>query len=186
MKAEERNKRVAEFFRKEQPRLVAYTRKLMDSSEDLEPEDIVQDVMEGVFGLADITRPIENLGAYVYQSVRNRVIDFFRRRKKTVSLDEQTGDNRTPFLDRLRDERLETDTIIERRDLARRLADVFDRLNDREKAVVMATEIEGRPFEELSRDWGEPVGTLLSRKSRALAKMEKLLSTEKTRKGGLS
>jgi RNA polymerase sigma factor (sigma-70 family) len=186
MRPEERTRRVADFFKREYSRLVSYTRKLLDSSEEQEPEDIVQDVMEGVFGLADVTRPVENLGAYIYQSVRNRVVDFFRKRKKTISLDKNRDDSLPPPLELLRDERLETDMVVDRRDLGRRLARAFDRLSDREKAVVMATELEGRSFEDLSKEWGEPMGTLLSRKSRAMAKLGKILLTEKKRKGGLS
>jgi RNA polymerase sigma factor (sigma-70 family) len=182
MRQKGQDQRIADFFRKEYGRLVAYTRKLVDQAADEEPEDIVQDVMAGIFGIADVARPVENLGAYVYQSVRNRIIDLFRRRKKTVSLDAEPNGEGLSLTGILRDVRVETDTVIERRDLARRLSDAVDRLNDREKAVVLATELEGMSFAELSREWDEPVGTLLSRKSRAMAKLEKFLTLEKTGK----
>ncbi len=52
----------------------------------------------------------------------------------------------------------------------------MDGLADEEKAVVLATEIEGRTFKELAADWDVPIGTLLARKSRALGKIRKRLT----------
>jgi len=51
----------------------------------------------------------------------------------------------------------------------------MDRLNINERAVVIATEIEGFTFKELSEMWDVPLGTLLAQKSRALAKLRESL-----------
>ena len=42
--------------------------------------------------------------------------------------------------------------------------------------LILATSFENRTYEELSRQWNVPLGTLLSRKHRALSKMNKILS----------
>jgi DNA-directed RNA polymerase specialized sigma24 family protein len=68
-------------------------------------------------GEADFTVPIEDLSAYIYRALRNKVIDS---------------------------------------------------LSPEQKAVLIATEFEGRTFCELSEEWQIPIGTLLARKSRAL------------------
>jgi len=47
-----------------------------------------------------------------------------------------------------------------------------------EQAVIIATEFEGQTYEELSDEWDVPLGTLLSRKHRALSKLHKQLLTE--------
>ena len=44
-----------------------------------------------------------------------------------------------------------------------------------EQAVVIATEFENQTYEELSQEWEVPIGTLLSRKHRALSKLHKIL-----------
>ena len=54
-------------------------------------------------------------------------------------------------------------------DLSRLMGD----LNEDEKKLIVATEINGQTFKDLSRIWNVPVNTLLSRKSRAMAKMQK-------------
>jgi DNA-directed RNA polymerase specialized sigma24 family protein len=44
----------------------------------------------------------------------------------------------------------------------------IDALGDDEKAIVVATEFDDRSFKDLSEEWETPLGTLLSRKSRAI------------------
>jgi RNA polymerase sigma factor (sigma-70 family) len=66
------------------------------------------------------------------------------------------------------------------------LEDVFAAMEDlsaKEKAVILATEMEGRTFKELAEEWRIPLGTLLARKSRALEKIRKQLTgqTNKTK-----
>ena len=48
------------------------------------------------------------------------------------------------------------------------------------RAVLIATELKGKSFRELSEEWDEPMGTLLSRKSRAVKTLRKLLEEERT------
>jgi DNA-directed RNA polymerase specialized sigma24 family protein len=49
------------------------------------------------------------------------------------------------------------------------------KLEPKQRAVWIATEIEGYTFKELAAKWEEPIGTLLSRKSRATKILRKLL-----------
>ena len=47
----------------------------------------------------------------------------------------------------------------------------LEQLKPSERAIWIATEIEGIPFQELAESWEEPMGTLLSRKFRAEKKI---------------
>lgn len=67
--------------------MVNYVRGKAAEIAEQDAEDIVQDVVFNMVDRADITSPIENLIAYAYQALRNRIIDSFRTRKKKVSLD---------------------------------------------------------------------------------------------------
>jgi DNA-directed RNA polymerase specialized sigma24 family protein len=60
---------------------------------------------------------------------------------------------------------------FESRDLYRRTIGLIDRLPDRDQVLVVATEMEGVTFSELSEKWGIPIGTLLSRKARVMVKL---------------
>ena len=50
----------------------------------------------------------------------------------------------------------------------------LESLSDDHREIVVATEIEGITFAEISDETGIPVGTLLSRKHRAMANLQKI------------
>ena len=75
MDKEKQTERFVDFFRVERQRLIGYIRHRIEDTAQRDGEDIVQDVFFNVFNKSDITEPIENLTAYVYQAPRNRTID---------------------------------------------------------------------------------------------------------------
>ncbi len=60
---------------------------------------------------------------------------------------------------------------LERKEIRAQIHDALDELSFEQRRVFIATEIEGRPYRELSDLWGIPVGTLLSQKHRAVQKI---------------
>lgn len=155
----------SDFFRKERLRLIRYVRTLIEDSGDRDAEDIVQDVMLSIFDKADVTIPIENLAAYVYRSLRNKVIDIFRKKHEVVSLDEvicQAG--------------FDPARQVERKELIEHIFSAMDSLSPVQRSILIATEFEGKSYRELSEEWKVPVGTLLARKSRALNKIKQELT----------
>ena len=89
----QRKSKIIAFFADERERLVSYVRRFIEDTAERDGEDIVQDVMIHIFARADVTIPIENLAAYVYQSLRNRIVDYIRKRKEMVSLNESPLDD---------------------------------------------------------------------------------------------
>ncbi len=169
-------KRLSTFFETENQRLVRYVRGLIDDAADQDAEDIVQEVAFHLFEKGDIGRPIEHLAAYVYQALRNRVIDTFRRTKPDASLDEPlASDEQLCLADIIPDRKNDLQVKVERNDMYRRVVKMIGELPQREQAVVIATEIEGAGFAELAERWDVPIGTLLSQKSRALKKIRDAL-----------
>lgn len=164
--------RLAEFLRQEREALVGYVRRRIEDAADHEAEDIVQDVVVHLFDRADPSIPIQNLAAYIYRALRNRIVDYFRRRRETVALQESISDSGQNLA-------LE----IEREEILEDVFAAMEELSTEEKAVILATEMEGRTFKELAEEWGIPLGTLLARKSRALEKIRKQLTgqTNKTK-----
>lgn len=166
------NTRIADFFVTERKRLVRYVRRLIEDAAERDGEDIVQDVALNLFSRADVTVPIENLSGYIYQALRHRVIDYLRRRKLTMSYEDTIGTQGDPALfEFLSASMFDAETRIGRSELRQRLYEAIESLSDDQKAVVIENEFQGRSFQELSREWGIPVGTLLARKSRAMARM---------------
>lgn len=168
---------IINFFHKEQSKLNNFAQKLAAGFNDLESEDIVQDVMLNIFDKHDVTRPIENISAYIYQSLRNRIIDLVRKRKDELSFDSQLAEeNNLSLADILHDARYNTVSEFEKKEIQNDLYKAIDRLNEKDRAVVIATEFENYTFKELSEKWNTPLGTLLARKSRALKKLKSELS----------
>ncbi|MDD5065644.1 MAG: sigma-70 family RNA polymerase sigma factor [bacterium] len=168
--------KISEFFRKEQGKLVWYVRNRIDDSADRDAEDIVQDVMMNLFNKANVLLPVEDLSSYIYQALRNKIIDLFRRRRNEVSLDTPFSAGRNITLkDILHDARYDVATEMEKKEMQERLYAAIETLNEDEEAVVIATEFDDRSFRDLSEEWDTPIGTLLARKSRALAKLKKRL-----------
>jgi len=168
---------VGRFFSEEHKTLVAFVRGLINDAADRDAEDIVQDVAFHLFDNGDITEPIENLAAYVYTALRNRVIDSFRRRKRSESLDKPLFDDDEGLClrDVLRDLENDPELCIEHKDLFGRSMEIINGLPERERALIIATEVEGFSFAELAQLWSVPIGTLLARKSRSIAKIRKTL-----------
>ena len=173
MPSEQRQNRFTQFFRDEYARMVNYVRGKAAEIAEQDAEDIVQDVVFNMVDRADIASPIENLIAYAYQALRNRIIDSFRTRKKKVSLNQPLDDSEEISLaDIISDTRYQADESYSKNKAAALLSQVMGELSDEEKAVVIAVELEGYSFNELSDKWDVPVNTLLSRKSRAMKKIK--------------
>ncbi len=165
-----------EFFSLENGRLKNYVRKQAQRISDMDAEDIVAEVMLHTVSHLSTAGPIENIAAYVYRAIRNRIADYERKRAKSTSLDGMLGeDGELPFLQALVTENDDPFQAEEQAERIHRLTDAIGKLEPRQRAVLIATELKGKSFRELSEAWGEPIGTLLSRKSRAVKALKALL-----------
>lgn len=171
---------MAEFVVRERSRLLAFVRRQWSGLTLTDAEDVLAEVTYNLLSRADVVAQAENLAGYVYRSLANRIVDRRRRTVPTVPLDtgssgvadEVTGS----MLAELHDGSSAPDRAAELSELQGRLHAALGQLTKRERAVWLATEIDGRGFRDLANDWDEPIGTLLSLKSRATARLRTLLS----------
>jgi RNA polymerase sigma factor (sigma-70 family) len=176
MNAEVSAPALAEFFEEEHGRLVGYVRQWLSDSADQDAEDIVQDVAAHIFDRADFIAPIRNLSAYVYRALKNRVVDYLRQKRASLSLDASpSGEDGPALADLVRDETITAQRRLERKELHDRLFRALDSLKPEDRAVIIATDFDGWTFRDLADAWDEPLGTLLARKARALKKIRKFL-----------
>ncbi len=169
---------VYDFFAAEGKKLSGYVKSKFRGSGDTAPEDIIGDVMLGIFNRKGNTVPVQNLSAYVYRCIRNRINDIYRE-KEGVHIESLEGDedNLSPAL-------MLTDNITaldgaERKELKEKLYAAVNSLKPEYRAVFVATEIRHIPYKALAEKWNEPVGTLLSRKNRAVKELRKMLKDYK-------
>ena len=174
-------KTLADFFLREGRRLASFVRSKIEDQADLEAEDLVQDVFANLLERADPLSEVENLSAYVWRSLRNRVVDALRRRRNHLSLDEPiAGEDDLTLADVIADDEPDAEALLESAEDLAGLASAMESLDPKERELLQQTEFGGRTFRELSEEWGEPIGTLLSRKSRAVKTLRNLLEEAET------
>jgi RNA polymerase sigma factor (sigma-70 family) len=117
-------------------------------------EDIVQQVAAAM--LCRSSDDIANTTAYIYAALRNAARSHFRKQHREAPLESAPeGEDKTP-----------EDVMLDA-ELTRALRAALVLLDEKSRFVFVETELHGRSYRELSEQTGEPVGTLLSRKSRA-------------------
>jgi RNA polymerase sigma-70 factor (ECF subfamily) len=175
---EEKQGAMAAFLQRNWRALTAFARRKLADAAERDGEDIVQDVVLGILERADVMAPIENFSAFVYRSIRNRVVDELRRHRTDVvpleSADD--GEDGPSLLDLIPTEHASEESAAEREELFARLYRAIDRLPEAQRQVIVMTELEGRAFRELAVEWGVPIGTLLARKSRGIKAIRELLN----------
>jgi RNA polymerase sigma factor (sigma-70 family) len=154
---------------KHRERLLSFIRNRVPTPEDA--EDIVQDVFFRLLDSSDVAEPIENVAAWLYRVARNRIIDWYRKKKEhgypAQRQDEEVND--TPGLgDILFDPDQDPDLVYARSLIWPALADTLEELPEEQRETFVLHELEGRSFRDISEMTGEPVNTLLSRKRYAV------------------
>jgi RNA polymerase sigma factor (sigma-70 family) len=172
--SESRNAAAEAAVRKEGPRLLEFIRRRVRSDEDA--EDILQDVFSQLVSSYSITEPIEKVSAWLFAVARNRIIDWYRKRKHSAPAprDEESG---LPLNleDILFDPSQEPDEVYLRSVVWTELADALDDLPEEQREVFIMHELEGRCFKEIAAVTGESVNTLLSRKRYAVLYLREAL-----------
>jgi RNA polymerase sigma factor (sigma-70 family) len=149
-------------------------------------EDILQDVMVEYLEAERSLRPIEQTAAWLYRVARNRITDWFRR-KKPVSFDalldtNEAGDSGNEVGDSLGAALTDAGPSPERQyrddQFMQAFEQALDELPAAQRAVFIAHELDGRSFRELADETGESVNTLLSRKHLAVRRLRRSLGEQ--------
>ncbi len=166
MSAETQKKRIAGFIATEWNRLVGYVRTWIADTAERDAEDVVEDVIEHFLEQPDVAADVVDIPAYIYRSLRNRVVDLYRRKRgNTVDLTAEISDMR-----------FEASEDFARTESQEEMMEAIDELPVPQREVLVATELEGRTFRELAEEWDVPIGTLLARKHRAMLALRETLT----------
>ncbi len=173
MKSESENsKKLKDFFGREYESLKLYVSTKISDTANRDAEDIVQDVALKLFSGADRYAPINNVAGFVYRSIKNKIIDVMRTTKKTDSIDidkdllefaealNQSTDNYT------------SDQMIPV------LKKCIQLLKPAYRDIIIAVDFEGYSYKEISAETGIPIGTLMSRRHRAIGILYKKIELE--------
>ena len=159
---------------KENKRLFDFIRRRVRTDEDA--EDILQDVFLQLTSSYNVTAPIEQLTSWLFTVARNRIIDWYRKKRPTsFTAYEDPEEGPASLEEILFDPGQHPDDIYDRSLFWREFADALDDLPDEQREVFVQHELEGKSFKEIAGQTGEPVNTLLSRKRYAVLHLRERL-----------
>ena len=168
---------IENLFRRDRSKLVGFIRERVRSKE--EAEDILQDVFANVLAAAsEVTEPIENLGAWVFTAIRNRIIDSYRKKRPQTFTDTIYSDDEgdiAQFENFLSDVALSPERSLVSRTIREAIMQALDELPKEQKYAFVKNEFEGVSFREMAEETGENINTLLARKRYAVLYLRKRL-----------
>ena len=115
-----------------------------------------------------VTEPIERLTSWLYTVAKNKVIDWYRKRRTSaLPADDESG-RPLNLEDVLFDPTDSPDEMYARSVVWRELVEALDELPEEQRQVFVLHELEGKSFKEIAEQTAEPMSTLLSRKRYAV------------------
>lgn len=169
----DQDRRISEVFAREAARLGQFIRgRVSDAGV---AEDILQDVFSEFIESERRVLPIEQVGAWLFRVARNRITDWFRRKKPETRAPKDGEEGDLAWEDTFPSPDAGPDELYARERVLQRLAAALEELPEGQRAIFIAHEFDGLSFREIAQSTGESVNTLLSRKYAAVQSLRKKL-----------
>lgn len=136
---------------KEKTGLTAFIKSRINSEDDA--EDMVQDIFSRLLE-GNLIDTIEDMSAWLYRAARNRIIDFYRRRRHSTSLDSPDA--------------VQLPAVQGNALFWEKFEQALSELPREQREVFELNELSGKTFREIAAETGESINTLLSRKRYAV------------------
>jgi RNA polymerase sigma factor (sigma-70 family) len=143
-------------------------------------EDILQDVFEELTEAVRMMQPIEQVASWMFRVARNKIIDRYRK-KKTESLEDQkfqtpqSEDEQLLLADLLMDSSSSAVNRFDKNLLWSAIEEALDELPPEQRDVFIMHELDGKSFNDMVKETGIPLNTLLSRKRYAVLHLREKL-----------
>jgi RNA polymerase sigma factor (sigma-70 family) len=142
------------------PRLRRYARALV--SDRASADDLVQDTLERAWAKLHLYRRGTDLRAWLFTVMHNVHVNKVRSARATDPLEDEMPE--------LAQRAAQGDSLVVR-DLDRAIA----RLPDEQRAVLLLVTLEEMSYDQVARTLGIPIGTVMSRLSRAREKLRAMM-----------
>ena len=158
-------------------RLAGFIRKRVNIVEDA--EDILQEVFHQLAEADRLLQPIDQIAAWLFTVARNRITDFYRKKKPELLLeyyaDEEAGYLIDDINDLFSNNSDSPETMYIRSLIWEEISNALGDLPPEQSKVFEMNVFMGMSFKEISKQTGEPVNTLISRKHYAVLYLRKRL-----------
>ena len=174
---QQRDSKITEWFGQYGRRVLAFVRSKI---RDIEvAEDTAQDVWLQLTRQEDLEE-IEQIGNWLFTAARNRVTDYYRK-KKTIPFSQlalEQAENQEDDIelagDLMFDHWLEQnlpDALLETQEFWDELNRALEKLPAEQREVFVAHELNEQPFREMAEQTGLSINTLLARKRYAVLRL---------------
>jgi len=155
---------IEDVFRNDYKNFKSYLVSRFDHINEYDAEDIIQQTVVKLLYKGNDALSIQNMTSYIYKSIRNGAYDLLKRRNREILGDElPEGETLTA----------EDEVLI--KELKTVLKEAIAKLDEKSRFIFVETELKGKSYKTVSEETGIKLGTLLSRKSRAIKKLEQIL-----------
>jgi RNA polymerase sigma-70 factor (ECF subfamily) len=144
-----------------------------------EADDLLQEVFVKVLNKLAAYGERYKFSAWLFTVAHHAVMDRFRAnaRRKEESLD-SAGEDRLPLAYTLASPEPGPDEMLEGAERASAIRAAFDHLSAEQREIFLMRHYSELSFKEISEILDVPIGTVLARMSRAMAKMRQELSSQ--------
>jgi RNA polymerase sigma factor (sigma-70 family) len=158
-------------------RLTGFIRKRVNRVEDV--EDILQEVYYQLAEADRLFQPIDQIAAWLFTVARSRITDLYRKKKPELLAEYEADDEAGYLIDEIndlfQDHQDSPETLYLRSMVSEEIADALSDLPPEQSKVFEMAVFKGMSFKEISKETGEPVNTLISRKRYAVLYLRKRL-----------
>ena len=169
---QQQNEIIEQAVKNERKKLLNFIKTRVGNEEDA--SDILQDVFYQLATNHGMVETIENMASWLYRVTRNKIIDWYRKRK-TESIDTMTAfddedeDGYFSNLAALSSSQSDNpDAVFERQLVWDTMYEALSELPEEQREVFILHELENKSFNEIAEQTGVSVNTLLSRKRYAV------------------
>lgn len=170
------DRRILDAFARYRARLANFIRRRVPDQG--EAEDILQEVFYELVAAYRLFEPVEEASAWLFRVARNRITDFFRRKKPQPFADRairvEDGESLL-FEDLLPSPDAGPEAAYARSLLLDEIEAALDELPPEQRAAFVAHELEGRSFKEMAAHAGVSVNAMVLRKHHAVLQLRQRL-----------
>jgi RNA polymerase sigma-70 factor (ECF subfamily) len=171
------NKLLTVFIKDHYHKLTAYIRRhINERYYGVEASDILHDAALRLFNAVGPDKRVENLSGYIYRSLSNSIRDYMRRGKQEYHAEDYTdGAGHCYLLENLTGTGCEGPEKEQKIEAMRK---ALSMLGEEEQELIYMNVLEGISLRRLAEMRGVPQGTLMARKHRLLARLNKRIMDE--------
>lgn len=155
-------------FRENRSDLLAQARRVTRDIRDA--EDVVQEAFLSAMANIDVLGKVENIPGWLFQVIKNRVVDLWRRRRTRTAAGEIDVAAET-VSQIIASTGLDPADECVRNELAGALGDAIAALPVEQRQVIEAQVLDGLTFQEMAARTGLPINTLMTRKKLAIKRL---------------